>query len=68
MLEKSLTTSSGPIMDLHGHGCRTVIAPEMEGDAQEDHVKDHAYCNILATKYYEEEKKFSFEMYVTIHQ
>jgi len=39
-----------------------------EGDAQRDHIKDHAYASIAITKYHGEKKRFSFKTYVTIHQ
>jgi hypothetical protein len=43
------------------------LVTHFEGDAQRDHVKDHAYAAIANAKYYGECKKFSFETYVTIH-
>jgi hypothetical protein len=39
-----------------------------EGDAQRDRVKDHTYAAISSARYFGDRKKFSFEMYVTIHQ
>jgi len=44
------------------------LANHFEGDIQRDRVKDQAYAAIAAAKYYGEKKRFTFEMYVTIHQ
>jgi hypothetical protein len=44
------------------------LVSHFEGDAQHDHVKDHAYAVIASAKYFGDRKKFSFETYVTIHQ
>jgi hypothetical protein len=44
------------------------LITHFEGDVQRDRVKDHAYSSIAATRYYGDRKKFSFMIYVTIHQ
>ncbi len=45
-----------------------VLIAHFEGDAQRDRVKDHTYAAISSARYFGDCKKFSFEMYVTIHQ
>jgi hypothetical protein len=49
-------------------GAWLALKTHFKGNAQRDCVKDHAYSSIASAKYHGEKKRFSFEMYVTIHQ
>jgi len=52
----------------NGRASWQALLNHFEGDAQRGRVKDHAYASISAAKYYGDQKKFTFETYVTIHQ
>jgi hypothetical protein len=52
----------------NGRQAWLALVNHFEGDAQRDRVKDAAYVAIAAACYYGDKKKFTFEMYVTIHQ
>jgi hypothetical protein len=52
----------------NGRASWQALINHIEGDAQRNRVKVHAYVSISAAKYYGNRKKFTFETYVTIHQ
>lgn len=51
-----------------GRAAWLALVDHYEGGAQQDHVKDTAYAAFSQAHYHGDQKRFSFEMNVTIHQ